>query len=54
MVTDRPRVCKSAPSEAAAKPLPSEDKTPPVTKINLVFMASHLFCLNARFRVTAC
>src|SRR3990172_9071075 len=36
MVTLRLRLSSSAPMEAAAKPLPSDDTTPPVTKTNLV------------------
>src|SRR5215207_6440559 len=36
MVTLRPRASKSAPNEAAAIPLPSEDTTPPVIKTNRV------------------
>ena len=43
MVTVSPRVCSSAPSDAAARPLPSDDSTPPVTKMYLVFMAFHLY-----------
>lgn len=38
MVTESERVCKSAPSDAEASPLPNEDNTPPVTKINFVFI----------------
>src|SRR5215467_6535523 len=37
IVTLRPRLSSSAPMDAAASPLPSEETTPPVTKINLVF-----------------
>src|SRR5947209_9061982 len=36
MVTRRPRLDSSAPSELAVSPLPSEDTTPPVTKTNFV------------------
>ena len=36
IVTLRPRSTSSLPSEAAAIPLPSEETTPPVTKMNLV------------------
>ena len=36
-VTFSPLVSMSAPMEAEANPLPNEDTTPPVTKINLVF-----------------
>src|SRR5258705_9133174 len=32
--TRKPRASSSAPSEAAASPLPSEETTPPVTKMN--------------------
>ena len=40
MVTFRPRLSSSAPIEAEASPLPSDDTTPPVTKMNLVRFAS--------------
>src|SRR5690606_12274210 len=36
MVTRSPRASRMAPSEAAAMPLPSEDTTPPVTKMRRV------------------
>src|SRR3954447_14083471 len=36
MVTLRPRLDRSAPSELAVSPLPSEETTPPVTKTNFV------------------
>src|SRR4051812_16109803 len=36
MVTRRPRLDSSAPSELAVRPLPSEETTPPVTKTNFV------------------
>ena len=36
MATDRPRATSSWPMEAAAIPLPSEDTTPPVTKMKRV------------------
>src|ERR1043166_5064891 len=36
MVTFNPRLSIRAPMEAEANPLPSDDTTPPVTKINLV------------------
>src|SRR5918992_1088626 len=36
MVTLRPRSTSSRPSDAAAMPFPSEDTTPPVTKMYLV------------------
>src|SRR4029079_14514739 len=35
-VTRRPRASISAPIEAAPRPLPIEETTPPVTKTNLV------------------
>ena len=38
MVTERPRAFSRAPSEAEASPFPREESTPPVTKMNLVFM----------------
>src|SRR5262249_17455410 len=40
IVTLRPRASRSAPSDAAASPFPSEETTPPVTKMNLVFPRS--------------
>ena len=39
IVTLRPRLSSSAPIEAEARPLPSDDTTPPVTKMNLVRFA---------------
>src|SRR5262249_22306772 len=42
IVTVRPRASSSAPIDADATPLPSEETTPPVTKMNLVFVASLL------------
>jgi hypothetical protein len=33
---------------AAATPLPREDKTPPVMKINLVFMPDYVSCLAVK------
>src|SRR5262249_27125255 len=35
-VTRSPRASSSAPSDAEESPLPSDDSTPPVTKMNLV------------------
>src|SRR6185295_13989762 len=35
-VTRKPRASSKDPIDAAASPLPSEDTTPPVTKMNLV------------------
>src|SRR5215470_9599830 len=35
-VTRKPRASRREPMDAAASPLPSEDTTPPVTKMNLV------------------
>ena len=37
MVTLKPRDCKSLANEAEIIPLPSEEVTPPVTKIYFVF-----------------
>jgi hypothetical protein len=37
IVTLSPRLSNSAPMEAEANPLPNDDTTPPVTKMNLVF-----------------
>ncbi|QUN07720.1 hypothetical protein KDN34_11365 [Shewanella yunxiaonensis] len=45
MVTLRPRASNIAAKDAAAMPLPSDETTPPVTKIYLVVM------LNLRKRV---
>jgi hypothetical protein len=39
MVTLRPLASSTAPSEAAAIPLPKEETTPPVTKIKRVIVA---------------
>src|SRR5215203_1276365 len=44
IVTFRPRLSRSAPRDADASPLPSDDTTPPVTKMNLVLA---FFALNA-------
>src|SRR3977135_2790226 len=38
MVTRSPRLSSSAPIDAAARPLPSEETTPPVTKMYFVFV----------------
>jgi hypothetical protein len=35
-VTVSPRLSRRAPIDAAAKPLPKEERTPPVIKMNLV------------------
>src|SRR5262249_33676365 len=35
-VTRKPRASRREPMDAAASPLPNEDTTPPVTKMNLV------------------
>ena len=35
MVTEKPRACRSLPSEAEIIPFPSEEVTPPVTKMYL-------------------
>src|SRR6185503_13345927 len=40
MVTERPRASRMEASDAAAMPLPSEDTTPPVTKIRGVMESS--------------
>src|SRR4030095_6075491 len=37
IVTLRPLLSNSAPIDAAARPLPKDETTPPVTKMNLVF-----------------
>src|SRR5260221_146468 len=38
-VTRSPRPSSSAPSDAAASPLPSDETTPPLTKMNLVLLS---------------
>jgi hypothetical protein len=40
METFKPRASIRAPIDAAASPFPREETTPPVIKINLVFMDS--------------
>ncbi len=35
-VSSRPRFSRSAPIDAATIPFPTDDTTPPVTKMNLV------------------
>src|SRR5262245_4374994 len=42
IVTVRPRASSNAPIDAEATPLPRDDTTPPVTKMNLVLLASLL------------
>jgi hypothetical protein len=37
MVTEKPLDCRSLASEAAIMPLPSDEVTPPVTKMYLVW-----------------
>jgi hypothetical protein len=41
-LTLRPRLSSRQPMDAAARPLPSEDTTPPVTKMYLADIASSL------------
>src|SRR5688572_26346277 len=41
-VTEKPRASRMAPTEEAATPLPREETTPPVMKMNLVAMRSPL------------
>src|SRR5687767_13354053 len=43
--TFRPRATSSRPIEAAAMPLPSEETTPPVTKMNFVVWCRALGCI---------
>ena len=38
MVTDSPRATRTAPNDAAVMPFPSEETTPPVTKIKRVIL----------------
>jgi hypothetical protein len=40
--TDKPLDSKRAPKDAAAMPLPSDDTTPPVTKMYLVLAIIYL------------
>src|SRR5690348_14464166 len=49
MVTRRPRSTSSRPSEAAAIPLPREETTPPVTKMNFVGCVAAAFDGAAAF-----
>ena len=46
MVTLRPRASRTAAMEAAAMPLPSDDTTPPVTKINFVLIVIYLLLVK--------
>src|SRR5689334_10806458 len=46
MVTLSPLACNSLASEAATIPLPSEEVTPPVTKMNLAIQNGYLFKFN--------
>src|SRR5437868_3013131 len=51
MLTLRPRLSSRHPMEAAAKPLPREDTTPPVTKIyfaDIVASCSWIFGIACR------
>src|SRR3990172_1414764 len=45
-VTRNPRASRSAPMEAAAIPLPREETTPPVTKMNLIGTSSSFLFLG--------
>src|ERR1700712_5693680 len=49
-VTRRPRASISAPIDAAARPLPMELTTPPVTKTNLVLWESMQSTSPRRYR----
>jgi len=48
MVTLSPRFLSSRPNDAAVIPLPSEETTPPVTKIYLVTLSETSRCLLMR------
>src|SRR5690606_27370325 len=52
IVTRRPRASRIAASEAAAIPLPSEDTTPPVTKIRGVTGLAGFMAPAARWKAT--
>jgi hypothetical protein len=47
-VTFSPRLSSKAEIEAAARPLPNDDKTPPVTKMNFVFFIMTELTLSQR------
>ena len=54
MVTFSPRLSSKAPIEAEARPLPSDETTPPVTKMNLVrFPSFAIATLPQRCRASA-
>src|SRR5437879_1750604 len=56
-VTRRPRDSSKAPSDAAARPLPSDETTPPVTKMNLFLPSCSTLSpppLLARRRIRPC
>jgi len=52
MVTEKPLACRSLASDAEIMPLPSEDVTPPVTKIYLVMC--RWVCGSQRFQSEEC
>src|SRR5262245_11911322 len=53
MVTLRLRLSNNAPIEADARPLPSDDTTPPVTNMNFVFRAFFSAAFSAFAIVTS-
>lgn len=51
MVTRTPRHLSNRPSDEAVRPLPSDEDTPPVTKMYLVFGAVFGAVFTADWRV---
>ena len=49
-VTVKPLASSSEPMDAAESPLPSEESTPPVMKMNLVFLLREAFMLEPFWR----
>jgi hypothetical protein len=53
IVTLKPRCFKSKPRDEAVIPLPRDDTTPPVTKMNLTFFLDDILLFFAlKYRVT--
>src|SRR5215813_6856682 len=53
-VTRKPRASSSDPMEAAASPLPKDDTTPPVTKMNFVVTSRPPFLFGHAMEAAAC
>src|SRR5215831_18836979 len=53
-VTRKPRASSSDPIEAAASPLPKDDTTPPVTKMNFVVTSRPPFLFGHAVETAAC